>query len=369
MMDKDRLTFHNRLEIGQEAWDAFVETSDEAWLWHRFDLQDAISTWPGKHDLSFAVRDHASGGRIVALIPIHLIETRRLYTFRWNTLDSLGGPACANDLGIKQKRKILEFSFSQMNAIARKYYAVEINFALSPMAPAYCGERCPRINPLLEMGCENILTQTWVVDIRQGREKLWMNMETRARNAIRKAEKEGLRVRPANGSDDLDIYYHLHCETYLRTGVPPHPKSYFEAIWRNFLSKDLSLIFFAEWKENVVAAENFGVYKKAAVYWTGAANSQGLTLQANSLLQWAAMQSMVENGIEWYETGEAFPHLREGKLKGLNNFKRSFGGEMFPYYRGRVVFKSYKRAMVEFLKETRSLMRRGPNPGKRHEDR
>ncbi|MGA2462944.1 MAG: GNAT family N-acetyltransferase [Thermodesulfobacteriota bacterium] len=348
-MSNSHLLFLNRFEVGQEDWDTFVDASDEAWLWHRFDLQDAISTLPGKHDLSFAIRGTALGERIVAVIPLHLIEKRRIYAFKWNTLDSLGGPACANGLGVKQKRKILEYAMSQITDLARKYDAVEINFALSPMAPAYCGERCPRINPLLEMGCENTLTQTWVVDIRQGKEKLWMNMETRARNAIRKAEKEGLRVRPANGSDDLDIYYHLHCETYRRTGVPPHPKSYFEAIWRNFLSKDLSLIFFAEWKENVVAAENFGAYKKAAVYWTGAANSQGLTLQANSLLQWAAMQSMVENGIEWYETGEAFPHLREGKLKGLNNFKRSFGGELFPYYRGRIVFSPKWHSLWRFI--------------------
>lgn len=332
------LVFCHRAEVGREAWDSFVDHSDEAWLWHRFDLQDAISTWPGKDDLSFAVRDISSGGGIVVVVPLHLIQSRRMFGFRWNTLDSLGGPACINDLSIKQKRKILEYAMSQVTTLARKYDAVEVNFALSPLAPAYCSERYPRINPLLELGCENTLTQTWMVNLGQGKEIIWNNMENRARTAIRKAEKQGLYIRPANESNDLEVYYNLHCETYKRTGARSHPKSYFEAIWSDFFSKGLSFILFAERNGTVVAAENFGIYKQAAVYWTGAASSQGLFLQANSLLQWTAMQSMIEDGIVWYETGEAFPHLREGKLKGLNDFKRSFGGELFPSYRGRIVF-------------------------------
>jgi hypothetical protein len=354
-MNYSHLSFHNRLEVGQEAWDSFVKASDEAWLWHRFDFQDAISTWPGMHDLSFAIRDAGSDGRIVAILPLRLIESRRMNALRWKILDSLGGPACANDLGIRQKRKILEYTISQGIALARKYNAIEVNFSLSPVAPAYSGECCPRVNPLLELGCENTLTQTLVIDLMQGRDSVWENMENRARTAIRKAEKQGLSIRAGKGPEDLEIYYNLHCETYSRTGVPPHPKSYFEAIWRNFLQKGLSYILFAVWNDTVVAAENFGVFKKAGIYWTGGANNQGLLFQANSLLQWDAMQWMMENGVVRYEIGEAFPHLREGKLKGLDAFKRSFGGELFPYYRGRIVVRPFWKSLWNFYRTFKTI--------------
>ena len=49
------------------------------------------------------------------------------------------------------------------------------------------------------------------------------------------------------------------------------------------------------------------------------------------------MQWMIEHGFEWYETGEAFPNVQEGKNKGLNDFKKSFGGELYPFYKGRIV--------------------------------
>ena len=66
------------------------------------------------------------------------------------------------------------------------------------------------------------------------------------------------------------------------------------------------------------------------------ARAKGLEAEANSLLQWKAMQWMMHNGIEWYETGEAFPHLGGGKAKGLSDFKKSFGGSLYPYYKGRL---------------------------------
>jgi hypothetical protein len=324
-----------RPQLGREKWDAFVASCDQAWLWHFYDLQDAISTWRGKRDMSFAVLD---GDTVLAVIPLHAIEYREAKVIPWAVLDSLGGIACKNDLGEKHQRKIQEFSLGHIQKTAEQLRAVEINMLISPMAPAYCGRQCPRVNPLLELGFDNVLTQTWVMDLQKGGEAVWAGFEKRARTAIRKAEKLGVQIRMAEASqEDLDIYYRLHSETYTRTGVRPHPKAYFEAIWRDFLAKGLAYIFFAEYENKVVAAENFGVYKDAAIYWTGASSTKGLELQASSLVQWSAMKKMIADGIAWYETGEAFPNAQEGKTKGLNDFKSSFGGELYPLYRGRII--------------------------------
>lgn len=349
------LIFKDRLEVGRGDWDAFVETSDEAWLWHRFDFQDAISTWSGKHDLSFAISDAGSGGRIVAIIPLHLTQSRRMYMFMWNTLDSLGGPACANDLGSKQKHRILEYALSQINALARRYDAVEINFALSPMAPAYCGERCPRVNPLLKVGCENTLTQTWVVDLRQSEEKIYHSYAELTKRELKKMLELGYEIREASGAADLEVYYNLHCETYHRTGVQPHPIAYFEQIFEKFVSKGLSRIVFLIKNGSIMAAQNSGIYKNGCVYWTGASLSQKKGGE-NRVLFDNQIIFAKKSGFEWYEIGEAFPHLRVGKLKGLNDFKRSFGGELFPYYRGRIVLSPKWNSLWSFFRTWRACI-------------
>ena len=325
-----------RTDLGREAWDSFVEDSDDAWLWHRFDLQDALATWSGRTDLSFALYEPGRKKRVIAVVPCQRNASLKARALKINTLDSLGGPACRNHLDAGLRQRVLSAAREQLVALAREHGSGEINVALAPMGKALRGSNCPRVNPLLELGFTNALSQTWVIDLRPGIDALWSSMAGRARTAIRKAEKSGVTTRPAGRPGDLDIYYAMHCETYGRTGAPPHPRAYFEAIWRDFLTSGLARIWFAEHAGGIVAAENFGVYKRAAIYWTGASRREGLAVEANSALQWAAIRWMADAGIEWYETGEAFPQAPGGKDRGLNDFKKSFGGELYPLYRGTI---------------------------------
>jgi len=321
--------------VGREAWDEFSDRCDEAWLWHRFDFQDALATWRGSEDRSFAVVDPAQGGEILALVPLRLNARRIAGVLPVFLLDSLGAVACRNALQPGSKRSVLAQARASLLKLASRGRCLDIRLACPPMAPAYRGENSPRVNPLLFLGCQNVTSQTWVVDLRAGKDAIWAAMEGRARTAVRKAEKAGVAVRQATASD-LDVYYGLHVETYRRTGVEPHPRAYFQAIWERLLSPGLARVWIAELNGRAIAAENFALYKNAALYWTGASNSAGLEVEAGSLLQWTAMQSMSAAGIQWYETGEGFPQALSGKAKGLNDFKKSFGGQLYPFYKGRM---------------------------------
>ena len=346
----DRYHIIARSDVGKLAWNTFVDTSDEAWLWHLYDLPDTVATWHGSKDCSFALLDRLTNNQIVALLPLRQINRKAIGLFPVYILESLAGPAIRNSASPKEKRNIEKAIGNYLSVLAKKVTCLEIRLFTSPMAPVFRGERCPLVNPLLDFGCENTLTQTWVVDLRSGKDTVWSRLDGRARTAIRKAEKDGVITRQAT-TNDLEIYYRLHVETYQRTGVTPHPYSYFKNIWDKFLSHNLAQIWIAELDGTPIAAENFAVYKNAAVYWTGASTQKGLAVEANSILQWAAMQSMIEAGIEFYETGEAFPQAKDGKRKGLNDFKKSFGGKMYPFYRGKIVGKSWVKKVYD-IKQT-----------------
>ncbi|MFY9167789.1 MAG: GNAT family N-acetyltransferase [Desulfomonilia bacterium] len=348
------LEVKTRNEIGAEAWNGFVLASDEAWLWHCFDMAELRAAWPDMHDVSFGIIDRDHGGSLVAVVPC-FVHAR-------HSMSSIGGPALENRLGRKHRGSVYECIREHLQALAREKRISTVMLSLSPLAPAYTGGNCPLVNPLLSLGCENALTQTLIVDVRKGRDTVWQNMEGRARTAVRKAEKLGVRVREA-GMDESDTYYKLHCETYDRTGVPAHPEAFFRKMWEKFLSDGRCRVWFAEYGGRVVAAENFGIFKDRAVYWTGAASRQGLEVCANSLIQWQAIEWMMESGIQWYETGEAFPGIREGKLKGLSDFKQSFGGALFPFYKGIMRIpreetraELLKRSLAAWIRATRDLL-------------
>lgn len=346
------LSIANRLEVGQEAWDAFVAGADEAWLWHLFDFQDAFAAWPGRKDLSFAVVDDLRG-EVLAAIPLHLVQRTKARVLTLNLLESLGGPACADDSPEKTRQQIRQVAQDRLVALAAQYRALEIDLALPPMAPAYRGERCPRVNPLLSLGYDNTLTQTYVLDLRRTEEELWQGLFGNCRNLVRRAEKEGFSIREASSPGDLERYYEMHQETYRRTGASPHPFAYFQQIWEKFTSRGYSHIFLAELNGEVVAAANLGAYKGAMIYWTGAGKADLPTRGVNNLLQWHAISYARRHGYEWYENGEAFPNLRGGKLKGLNDFKRSFGGALYPFYRGRMVIRQALHHIYTFFRNWR----------------
>jgi hypothetical protein len=323
----------DRADVGREAWDAFVDASPEAWLWHRYDLCEALGHWDHSADASFALRED---GRLVAVMPLRAITYRRLRLLDACDVESLGGPAVLEGLGRRLAARVREAAILEARERATGT-PMELRVVLPPLAPALRGDDAPRVNPLLELGLENTLTQTWVVDLRPGTDALWEGLEGRARTAVRKAERVGIQVRDARpDTADLDAYEQLHLATCARTGAQPHPRAYFEAIWAHFLSAGLAWILLAEHDGAVVAARNFGVYKGAALTWTAAGLDEAGPLGANAMLQWEAMRRLAAEGVEWCETGESFPNAADAKQRGLSEFKRSFGGDLRPFYRGRM---------------------------------
>jgi len=319
-----------RASVGADRWDALANESDDAWHWHHHVLQGAMATWTSATDESFAVADPT--GAIVAVVPARRIRYRRARLLAQARLESVGGPAVAEHLEPRRRQLVMRAAIDELRAQLKG--GDELLVILAPMAPAIRGERCPRVNPLLEAGLENVLSQTWVVDLRVGEETVWHGLKTRARRAVRSAEKAGVSVRHA-APDDLDAYVAMHQDTYRRTGATPHPRAYFAAIWRDLLPTGRAQIFVAEREGAVIGACNYAVDKGAAFYWTGASTPKGLQLHANYLLHWVAMKWMLDAGLDWCESGEAFPGARADKSGGLSYFKASFGGELYPYYRGR----------------------------------
>lgn len=332
----NHLTLRLRVEISKQTWDQFAGDSPYAWLYHTYDMQDAIATWPGKSDMSFALVDEEKSGQIVAIIPLHRVDRPFLRLFKNCSLESMGGFAYHPQLSQKQIDVVAEQAMQKIREFGNKNSAEEIRFFLSPLTPILRGPMASRINPLIYLGIENIPSQTYLIDLSQSTESIWNNMDGYCRTHIRKAEKTGYTVRQATDGKDLDIYYELHCRTYHRTGVTPHPYAYFEAIWRDFLSSGKAVVFFAEMEGKVVAADNEAVYKNAVSGWTAAGEGKATT-GVNNLLHWTAIQWAKENDMQIYESGEGFPGEMDGKRKGLTDFKKSFGGELFPLYRGKIL--------------------------------
>lgn len=339
-----------RLAVGETAWNALVERSPEAWLWHRWEYIDAMATWPSREDRSLAVVD--SDATVIAVLPLQLVSTRRSKIVSYRILDSPGGIATDPILSPQLQAEAQAILLDEISAVATRERIAETQFAISPVTPSHRPPHTPAANPLLAIGFEDSSSSSWIVALSDDKDAAWRGLEGRARTAIRKARRSGVTVRRATASD-LSAYYSLHLATCYRRKLTPHPQSYFEAIF-DLIERGLARIWLAEVNGSTVAGANFGWYKQATWYWTGASNDQGLRSEANSLLHWTAISEMCDTGIDFYETGEAFLEPVGGDLYRLSTFKRSFGGELSPLFRGRRV---HRPVLTQVLDQSRRLYR------------
>src|SRR5256885_1066493 len=104
--------------------------------WNRRGLQDALCTWPGRRDVSFAVRDPSERGECVAIVPAHVTTRRVAGLVRWSSIESFGGPAYRPGLPERQKRAVVTAVASFLAALAKRHRAGEIEVAISALAPA-----------------------------------------------------------------------------------------------------------------------------------------------------------------------------------------------------------------------------------------
>jgi len=324
------LTFRSYDEVGDHEWDAIVHGSPEGWAWSTSQWRRVIlnvAEW-GLTDFSFAA---VEADRVVAVMPLqYQASSRRMSSTGW----SAGGVAVAAEAGPADRARITGAMIDRARELAMKQQAATLEITLSPLRQASLDE--PRINPMTAFGFEDLSTQTLVADLRVTEKALWMGLSKDARQAVKKAERAGYRAVPGGWKTHADSYYPVHVDTYTRTGVPPHPRRYFEGFEKEMAPAGLAELWVGLAPDGrAVAFHNDTHFHHARVYHTGCSETAHLDSGVNYLLFWAALKGAREAGCQWYEIGEVFPDAVDGKTRGLTVFKRKFGGELHKYFRAR----------------------------------
>jgi lipid II:glycine glycyltransferase (peptidoglycan interpeptide bridge formation enzyme) len=169
---------------------------------------------------------------------------------------------------------------------------------------------------------------TVIVDLSPPLEGILSGMKSKTRYNIRLAAKKGVVVSEGGGGD-MEAWYGIYRETSRRDRIAIHARSYYEDLflqareYRGAAPRVMLLLARAE--EELLAGNIVILWKKSAVYLTGASSGEKRNLMPTYALQWEAMKKARESGCTAYDLF-GVPPLPDPDhpMYGLFQFKTGF---------------------------------------------
>ena len=330
-------------DIPYEQWDEFVYSSSMGWAYFLHDII-SIHRHSSYKNESFCILNEKNE----ILFVIQLYQTPK------HNLISQWGFCVKDNLPPKQLKKLQQFFEAYMDFYIEKHKIKSFDVCFAPLTEFNAPEAHNVINPGMFFGFKPEIRYTYVVDLSKPDDRMLADCEETTRQAIRKTEKSGkYSVIESTGSQkDCQEFIKLHKETYTRTGASEIiiDDNYHKHIFSKLIPSGKTKVFFLKDvnTEEYIAAVMILLYKNTAYYWWGCSkNEKDIGINKYLLFKaiYATRESFGKTG--YFETGGAYPYLRYGKFKGLNDFKKCFGTFLHPIYKGNYQVL-YERKTIKF---------------------
>jgi FemAB-related protein (PEP-CTERM system-associated) len=287
-------------EIGEHAWDGYVHahpdaTADHVWRW-RTVFKDVFG-----HESTYlaAVR----GGDIVGTLPLVRFHSRLFGRFLASVPFLNYGGLLVSDADAGSAL------VAGASDVARRFGASHIEF-----------RHVARQLPQLPCRQHKIGLRLALPDAPSA---LWDSVDRKARNQVRKAQKEDL-VAVAGGAELLDDFYAIFSRNMRDLGTPVYPKRLFAATLRLFPQEAECVV--VRQKSVAMAASLTIRFRDTVIVPWASSLREHRHLCPNMLLYWTMLERAIASGARRFDFGRSSPDA------GTLPFKRQWGAEEFPLH-------------------------------------
>lgn len=329
-------------EMDPVKWDEFVYANSMGWAYYLYE-KIRLDRYVSYTNLSFAIVDTDNNDEILFICQLHRTNNHPILSklhLKREKLTSRWGYVLKDNLPKKHFRKVKECFENYIDNYIWDHNIKRFTIDMAPLSQ-YALENKSGVNPLIFMNFSPRLRYTCVVDLSKPDDKMLADCEETTRQAVRKIEASGkyeiIKAQPT--AEDCQTFIDLHKETYIRTNDEGDIKSdsYHQAIFQKLLPAGISEVYFLREKGSTVVLATVAIliYKNTAYYWWGDSKND-IEIGVNKYLLFKIISMMRERfgKTGYFETGGAYMHLRNGKYKGLTDFKKCFGTFLHPIYQG-----------------------------------
>lgn len=158
------------------------------------------------------------------------------------------------------------------------------------------------------------------IDVQRDEEEIWGSIHSSARRAIKKAERNGVKVDFRNDKDAMIAFFELHLGVRkYRHNLLAQPFEFFEAIWENFIKPEKGTIALASLDGDIVGATLNLKWQDTFYYKYSASALTQLAVRPTDIIIYESMKYAKQQGLNYIDMG-----LSEIEHEGLVRFKRKY---------------------------------------------
>lgn len=174
-----------------------------------------------------------------------------------------------------------------------------------------------------------------LIDLTKSEEVLWSEVNSKRRNEIRKAEKEGTTFDILKNDIHLEKTYSILREVYSRAKLPLPNLDFFKKAYE-ILTPDHFKIFIAINNEQIIGTMFTLCYKDNIYDWYAGSHQEFYKKYPNDLIPWKVFLWGKEHGYKKFDFGGAGkPNIPYG----VRDYKKKFGGEFVNFGRYEQIHK------------------------------
>ena len=285
--------------LGDPRWQRFVETSEQATVFHHVQWLALLHAQYGYPIYALCVVDAA--GRVVAGVPLAHVRSRltgrRLVALPFSD-------HCPILVQGDRGGEALELLAASLQRRHREHgLAVEVRGEL----------------PGLPVGSRSFYHHR--ICLSGGYEGVASGFRQNMRRDIRRAHRDGVVVELGRGRADLDAFYDLHLRTRRRQGVPTQPRRFIRRFEQLFDS-GLGFVLVARHTGVPVAAAVYLQWGSTLTYKYGASATDHLRVRPNHAVFEESIRWSCEQGLTTLDLGRT-----DLDNEGLRSFKLGWGAE------------------------------------------
>lgn len=199
----------------------------------------------------------------------------------------------------------------------------------------------------------------WLLDITPSEDELLKNMKKNTRYSIRKAQKDGVKIKVSTDLKDLDIFYDIYQQTAQRQGFVAFSKDYIQKEFEIF-AKDQKVLLFSAYYNNEVVASTIIIFSNgSSFYHHGASIKKYSNIPASELIQWEAINKAKQRGLTRHNFwGIAPENIPNHPWVGLSRFKKGFDGFSENYLSAQDLILTPKYWLNYSVEKIRKIKRR-----------